>query len=93
MEDCIRNLYENAECQSDKVLASLAKLQILVAQIPSYYGAKQPSNFTPAGLYVYALQAQLLELRKDLPNAPGQHRKWLLQPKFSNFQERSLIST
>jgi hypothetical protein len=83
MEDCIQNLCENTECQSDKVLGFLAKLQIVVAQMPLYYGDKHSSNFTPAGLYVNALGAQLLELRKDLPNAPGQHRKLRLQPTFS----------
>jgi hypothetical protein len=93
MEDCIRNLGENTECQSDEVLAFLAKLQIVVTQMPLYYGAKHSSNFTPAGLYVNVLQAQLQELRKDLPNAPGQNGKLGLQPIFSNFQERSLIST
>lgn len=67
VEECIRNLSEKAECQSDIVLSSLARLQIVGGQIPSNAGVQSAGCL---GLYVKALQAQLQALRRDLPQDP-----------------------
>jgi hypothetical protein len=84
-EECIRNLSDNAECESDKILACLARLQIIVAQIPPNCGVQNPGSFTPIGLYVKALQAQLQAFRKDMPQELGQNRQLCPLPTSHSF--------
>lgn len=90
IEECIQNLSEKAECQADRTMACLARLQIIVGQIPSNCGVQCPTSPTPVRLYIKALQAQLQALRKDISQELGQNsvsspqptsyclRRWLL---------------
>ena len=70
IDDCVQSLNENAECQSDVVMACLGRLQMVVqriGQVPSHFEIQPLGISTPIGLFVKALQAQLQEVRKDLP--------------------------
>ena len=82
IEDCIKDLSEKEECQPDRDLVRLARLQIVVGQIPSHFGADHAGLNAPAGLYVKALRAKLQELRKDLPDDSNLNRRLCLQPGF-----------
>jgi hypothetical protein len=74
MDECIRNLSKKAEYPSDKIMACLAKLQMVVGHIPSNCGVQ-----SPIGLYVNALQAQLQAIRKDLSHEFSQNGQPHLQ--------------
>lgn len=79
LEECIRHLSEKGDCAADRTMACLARLQMIVDQIPSNWGAQGPGGHVPSGLYVKALEAQLQTLRKDLSQELGGNGQSRLQ--------------